>query len=143
MIRALALILALVSPVLSQSDAIRQYVGKIDLATADYMDIEGLMPLQNKHAFAQYIATRAASDWSTFLRMVEGLRLNKLVGAVSGGSGTTSLVSSVAAPAVVGLAIERGGILQEADGTVMTLRGNALGLAKLPWARINFPIVLR
>ncbi len=145
MIRAVTLILALVSPAIGQSTAVRQYVGDVDLARADKSEIEWLMPLQNQAAFARYIVSRssgnasAAADWGAFLRTIEGLRLNKLIGAVSGETGTTSLVSSVAAPAVVGLAIERGGIRQVADGTVMTLRGNALGLAKLALGAEQFP----
>ena len=53
MTRELALILALVSPALGESNAVRQYVRGIALATADDLDIEELMPFQKQASFAQ------------------------------------------------------------------------------------------
>jgi hypothetical protein len=55
------------------------------------------------------------------------------------GTGGTSLVSRVAVPAVVGAAVEYGGILQQTNGTVTTLRANALGLGRMFFGVEQFP----
>jgi len=58
----------------------------------------------------------------------------KLTAPATGGSGSsngsTSAVSGGGLPLVLGLAIERGAITQSTSGTVMSLKGNALGLVR-------------
>lgn len=59
------------------------------------------------------------------------------VGSVPQNSGTTSLVVKGDTPDVVGFAFENGAFNQTADNSTLTLRGNAVGLAKA-FARQNF-----
>ena len=79
-------------------------------------------------AFAAYAS--AAPTFRRLLDDIDAQRLNKMLSNAPGASGT-ALVSRVAAPAVLGAAIEYGSILQQATGTTTTLRGNLLGVARL------------
>jgi hypothetical protein len=58
----------------------------------------------------------------------------KLIAPATGGSGSsngsTSAVSGGGLPLVLGIALEQGAITQSASGTVMSLKGNLLGLAR-------------
>ena len=55
-------------------------------------------------------------------------RIDQQVGSGSTNNGTTSLAVKGGAPAVLGLAFERGGIAREFDGSTATFRGNPHGL---------------
>lgn len=100
--------------------------------------IATLLPQTRSNQFASYVLTNSQITFGMLLGEVEALRMNKLVGASSGVSGTTSLVSRVAAPAVLGFGVEYGGILQQTNGTVTTLRGNLLGLSRLAMGEQQF-----
>ena len=97
--------------------------------------INDLLPLNRASAFVSYvIATRPALA----LRGIESLRLNKILQSAAAAGGT-SAVSSAIGPALLGAAIEYGGVLQESTGTTTTLRVNALGIAKLAVGAEQFP----
>ena len=120
--------------------ALEAYIGNIvDLQSSDEMG--ELLPSARPESFASYIAATsdAESRLRTMWELVESLRLNKLVGGASGGTGSTSLVSAVSAPAVIGFGLERGGILQGNSATATTFRANLLGLAKLAVGAEQFP----
>ncbi len=62
--------------------------------------------------------------------VLEEARVDKQVGGDSGNSGSTSLVSKGSIPSVLGLAVERGALTQDIDGTTITFRGNPVGIVK-------------
>lgn len=51
-------------------------------------------------------------------------------GAMTGSSGSTSAVSGTGVPMILNVAFERGGITQSTKGTVLTMKGNLLGIAR-------------
>ena len=57
-----------------------------------------------------------------FAGILERRRIDKQVGAASGAAGSTSLVSGGSVPALIGLAVEYGGLIQAFDGTTVTFR---------------------
>ncbi len=57
-----------------------------------------------------------------FAGILESRRIDKQVGSTSGSSGSTSLVPSGSVPALLGLAVEYGGLTQSFNGTTVTLR---------------------
>jgi hypothetical protein len=65
-----------------------------------------------------------------FLTEAEERRTDKQTGSGSSSSGTTSLVVKGGAPAVLGFAVENGGLTRTGDGTTVTFRGNPVGLFK-------------
>ena len=90
-------------------------------------NIRSLMPSNNAVSFVRYvIATRPALALKGF----ESLRLNKILENAAAAGGTSALSSAIG-PALLGAAIEYGGVLQESTGTTTTLRLNALGITKL------------
>lgn len=99
-------------------------------------DVRNLLPLANTGSFVEFVSTRVTL--ADLLGTVDAARLNKIV-AASPGVGGTALVSRVAVPAVLGAAIEYGNILQQTSGTVTTLRGNVLGVARLAFGERQFP----
>lgn len=112
-----------------------QTVEKTDPANRTVPEIRNLLPQNRAGAFAAYIiATRPAIA----LRGLEALRLNKILQSPAA-SGGTSAVSSAVGPALLGAAIEYGGVLQESSGTMTTLRANALGLSRLIAGVQQFP----
>jgi hypothetical protein len=137
------LVLFLFSVTASAQKPIDTYIGDINIAEAGEDELSELLPSARPRSFADYIAATspvmAKEDWRNLLALVESLRLNKMAGGASGTGGTTSLVSRVAVPAVIGFGIERGGILQSGSSTATTLRANALGLAKLAVGAEQFP----
>ena len=103
--------------------------------------ITDLLPVTRPIQFVEMIRARQAPTARAFqdiLGQVDASRLNKTL-AGGPGAGGTGLVSRVVAPAVLGAAVEYGGILQEASGTVTTLRGNVLGVARLLFGVQQFP----
>jgi hypothetical protein len=102
--------------------------------------IKDLLPLRLSNRFAEYAIARSKENVFSALRSdIEGLRLNKFVGATSGGSGTTSLLSKVATPALLGFATEYGGIVQSNNGSTSTLRGNLFGISRMFVGAVRYP----
>jgi hypothetical protein len=120
------------SPVLKSSAA---DVAKKDPSVRTDAEIRSLLPHQQSQSYVNFIRVNRAR---TLLDVVEALRLNKMVTSPPG-TGGTSLVSRVAVPAVLGAAIEYGGILQQTAGQVTTLRGNALGIGRMLFGSEQFP----
>jgi hypothetical protein len=60
----------------------------------------------------------------------EESRVDKQTGSESSSSGSTSLVTKGNVPAILGFAVENGGLTRDVDGTTVTFRGNPVGLAK-------------
>ena len=138
--RVVLVVLLVSAPLWGQgSDPLDAYIGDLDVGSDG--DISNLLPGARPQSFATYVIDTSEPEvpFSEMLNLVESLRLNKLVGAAAGGTGSTSLVSSVSVPAVIGFGLERGGILQANNATVTTFRGNALGLAKLAVGAEQFP----
>jgi hypothetical protein len=110
-------------------------LGSSPTGSRDRMAIDALLPLANGKGFIDYvIATRPG----VVARSVESLRLDKVLASATGNGGT-SAVSSAIGPAILGAAVEYGGVLQESTGTTTTLRFNALGVAKLVAGAEQFP----
>jgi hypothetical protein len=61
-------------------------------------------------------------DEKKFAGILEIRRIDKQVGASSGGAGSTNLVPSGSVPALLGLAVEYGGLTEAFSGTTVTLR---------------------
>lgn len=120
------------SPVLKSSAAT---VAKTDPGSRTDLEIRNLLPLQQSQSYANFIKVNRARS---LLDVVDALRLNKMLTGPPGMAGT-SLVSRVAVPAVLGAAIEYGGILQQTAGQVTTLRGNALGIGRMLFGSEQFP----
>ena len=130
--------LAAIDVYLENSDACAVAQAAPSLRTKQ--DIERLLPNNLSQRFAQYVISRATETTFAGLRSdVEGLRLNKLIGATSGASGTTSLVSKVAVPAFLGFATEYGSILQTNNGNTSTLRGNLFGISRMFVGGVRYP----
>lgn len=55
-------------------------------------------------------------------------RVDKQIGSAPNNSGTTSLAMKGAAPAILGFAVENGGLERSVSGTTVTFRGNPYGL---------------
>lgn len=102
--------------------------------------VKTILPLQQSQRFADYVSAKTArADFVVLLQDIEQLRMNKQVGSSAGGTGVTSLVSNVAAPAVIGLGVEYGSILQSTTGNVTTLRANLLGVSRMLLGAEQFP----
>ena len=131
------------TPVIAQNHPIDHYIAAsgITIETATQDELDELSPSVSIMQFTEYALKSRSQlkNWTDLLRDVESRRLNKLIGASAGGSATTALLSSVAVPAVIGFGLERGGILQESNNLVTTLRANALGLANLAVGAEQFP----
>jgi hypothetical protein len=120
------------SPVLRQAAAA---VAAKDPAARTQAEIRNLLPHQQSQSFVNFIqVTRVRS----LLDDIDRLRLNKMLTAPPG-TGGTSLVSRVAGPAILGTAIEYGGILQRTSGQLTTLRANALGVGRMLFGAEQFP----
>lgn len=61
-------------------------------------------------------------DEKKFAGILEIRRIDKQVGASNGGAGSTSLVPSGSVPALLGLAVEYGGLTEAFNGTTVTFR---------------------
>ena len=66
--------------------------------------------------------TCAANLDTKFAATLELRRFDKQVGATTGSGGSTSLVKSGSVPALLGLAVEYGGVIESFSGTTVTLR---------------------
>lgn len=109
------------------------------LSTRAVRDIAGLLPDSRVNSFIRYYYVHSPQNYASTLALVEALRLNKMVGASPGAPGTTSLASQATAPAVIGVGVEYGGIVQQTNGAVATLRANLLGLTRLAVGQEQFP----
>ena len=65
-----------------------------------------------------------------FVKDLEAARIDKQVGGAEGNAGSTTLVSKGGTPAVLGFAVENGGLTRTVDGTTVTFRGNPVGLVE-------------
>lgn len=63
----------------------------------------------------------SAAQSQELAALLEIRRIDKQLGAVGGGAGSTSLVSSGSIPALLGLALEYGGLTEAFNGTTATL----------------------
>jgi hypothetical protein len=80
-----------------------------------------------------------AKSYKGLIDTIDAARLNKFVAASGGSGGSTSLLSKVGVPAILGLGVEYGSILQQTQGTSTTLRGNLLGLSRWAVGSQQFP----
>src|SRR5262245_60174705 len=122
----LMVIVALSSTARAQTKAIEAYlredidaeaVAKAAPGARDPKGIQNLLPQRKPNSFVEYLkvkvkAKSGAAGFSALLDSLDSLRLNKLIGNTAGGSGTTSLVSRVAVPAILGFGVEYGSIVQ-------------------------------
>jgi len=135
MIRTLILMFTLSVPALAQQQAIDFYFNATELENLIKQkpgqrivdDLTNLLPERRSNAFLQYLE---ASNYKGLIDAVDAARLNKFAAAAGGSTGSTALLSKVAVPAVLGLGVEHGSILQQTNGTSTTLRGNLLGLSR-------------
>src|SRR6476646_1419413 len=135
-------------PCFAQKQLIDRYANNADFQDAaagapgsrENAKILAIMPVKKSTSFAEYVAAKTAKvDYVTLLQDVDKLRLNKQVGSSAGASGITSLVSNVAAPALIGLGVEYGSILQSTTGNTTTLRANLLGVSRMLLGAEQFP----
>jgi hypothetical protein len=63
-----------------------------------------------------------------FLVEAEEVRLDKQVGGAPANTGSTSLVVKGGVPAILGFAVENGGLTQSVNGSSITFRGNPVGM---------------
>jgi hypothetical protein len=87
-----------------------------------------LIESRQEQGFALMVILVAQKLRSTFLVDAEEARVDKQVGAASSNSGSTSLVTKGGTPAILGFAVENGGLEREISGTTVTFRGNPVGL---------------
>ncbi|MBZ5494059.1 MAG: hypothetical protein LAO76_24315 [Acidobacteriia bacterium] len=135
-------------PCFAQKHPIDSYTSNADFNDAaagapgsrDNAKILAILPVRKSTSFANYVAAKTAKvDYATLLQDVDKLRLNKQVGSAAGASGITSLVSSVAVPALIGVGVEYGSILQSTNGNTTTLRANLLGVSRMLLGAEQFP----
>jgi hypothetical protein len=82
----------------------------------------------NMLEWAEYLADPGAQALRPFLSEAEQKRIDKQVGTGAGSSGSTSLLSKVSVPSLIGFAVENGAITQETSGTTITFRANPAGI---------------
>lgn len=63
-----------------------------------------------------------------YLVEAEEVRLDKQVGGAPANTGSTSLVLKGGVPAILGFAVENGGLTQSVNGSSITFRGNPVGM---------------
>jgi hypothetical protein len=89
-------------------------------------------PTQDPAAYAKVLSlalTMNALPREQFNSEIESARVDKQVGGPSSNAGSTSLVSKGSIPAILGFAVENGGLTRTNEGTTITFRGNLVGLA--------------
>ena len=136
---AIALLLTAAGTAGAQDEAIERYLlnsdpelqSKVESGTLTQADINSLTPLNRSNSFVVYVRDTRQRDFRSLVSSLDSERLNKLVGSSGGAGASTSVVSKVAIPAVLGFAIEHGSVLRQTSGTVTTLRANLLGLSNL------------
>lgn len=78
--------------------------------------------------FSVALAAIAKKDRPNYLVEAEEKRVDKQLGAGPSGMGTTSLTVKGSGPQFLGLAVENGALAQSVSSTVVTFRGNPLGI---------------
>jgi len=82
--------------------------------------------LNPRHAIPQYaviLADPAAAAAARTLKIeADESRVDKQIGSTSSGSGSTSLTSHGSVPAILGFAVENGGLQRSVSGTTITFR---------------------
>lgn len=99
--------------------------GKTGTARTQAADI--FTPLRRTTAYAKILSI-AVLPRSEFTNEVESARVDKQIGGSAANAGSTSLVSKGSIPAILGFAVENGGLAQTTNGTTVTFRGNPVGL---------------
>ena len=64
----------------------------------------------------------------SYLVEAEDVRMDKQMGTTPGDNNSTSLVAKGGVPAILGFAVENGGLTRSVDGSAITFRGNPVGL---------------
>jgi hypothetical protein len=85
----------------------------------------------NPQLYAQLLSLILTNEMlprDEFIRDIEAARIDKQVGGGSGNAGSTTLVTKGGTPAIIGFAVENGGLTRTVDGTTVTLRGNPIGM---------------
>ena len=129
--RTVMVSILLSSSAYAQTAAIDTYLQNLEIAEIyrnEEQSVAKLLPTNREAYFLRYIILK--EGFGTYINDIESLRLNEFVGASPGAASTTSLLSHVAVPSIIGMAVESGGILQQSNGTATTLRANTLGLAR-------------
>lgn len=103
----------------------------------DPAKLKQILPASLSQRWAEYVITKTGP--LSLLQDIEKLLLNKQVGSPAGSTGVTSIVSSVAVPALLGLGTEYGNVLQNSTGNTTTLRANLLGVARMALGYQQFP----
>ncbi len=140
-------LLAATMPCFAQNNAINTYVNGVNKVgeyssvvnanpgERDDAHIIAILPKAKPSAFANYVIAKMPAtengDLSILQKDVDALRMNKQLGSSGGATGVTSLVSNVAAPALIGLGVEYGAIQQNTTGNTTTLRANLLGVSRV------------
>jgi hypothetical protein len=87
----------------------------------------------NPQLYAQLLSLILTNEMlprDEFIRDIEAARIDKQVGGPPGNAGSTTLVTKGGTPAIIGFAVENGGLTRTVDGTTVTLRGNPLGMVE-------------
>jgi len=101
---------------------------EIVAASTKQEKINAFDPQANIDTFALALALRKSE--ASFVVQAEEARMDKQVGGNDESSGSTSLTSKGSVPAILGLAVENGALIQSVSGTTITFRGNPVGLIK-------------
>lgn len=126
---------------------IREMVGRDPLAR----QLAALGPASRKAVDVKTLITKGELDLASLVQRKVGLEVfpkdeqrfrsdifKKLfpklnvpnTGALTSSAGSTSAVSGSGVPLILNFALERGGITQSTKGTVLTMKGNLLGVAR-------------
>lgn len=106
-------------------EVVQDLTGTADDARVAAAEVFG--PLQNPTAFAKILSMNVFPQ-TRFVHEIESARVDKQVGGPASNAGTTSLVSKGSVPAILGFAVENGGLTRTNEGTTLTFRGNPVGL---------------
>lgn len=80
--------------------------------------------------FPLMIALLAREGRAQYVIDAENETVDTQVGSDASSAGSTSLVTKGSVPAILGFAVDNGGLLRSSDGSTITFRGNVAGLAK-------------
>lgn len=80
--------------------------------------------------FSFMIVLLAREGRAQYVLEAENESVDTQVSSDASSSGSTSLVTKGSVPAILGFAVDNGGLLKSANGSTITFRGNVAGLAK-------------